>query len=179
MLKLVIPARELFDEEKGQFYTSKEQVISLEHSLVSLAKWESKWGKPFLTKQEKSFSEEIDYIKCMTITQNVDDLVYNSIDTNVLEQIRKYMEAPMTATWFREEKGSASNEIITAEIIYYWMIKLGIPFECQKWHLNRLFTLIRVCSIKEAPQKKMSKKDVFARNRELNNARRKALGTSG
>ncbi|MGB4293547.1 MAG: hypothetical protein WBJ37_11785, partial [Bacteroidales bacterium] len=148
MLQITIPAVELWDERKQEFVTTKEQTLQLEHSLVSISKWESKWCKPFLSKQEKTSEETLDYIKCMTITQNVDPEVYNYLTNKNIEEINNYINAPMTATYFSDEKTSkTSREQVTAELIYYWMIALNIPFECQKWHLNRLLTLIKVCSI--------------------------------
>lgn len=180
MLKITIPAAELYDESKEEFVRTKEQVLQLEHSLVSLSKWESRWCKPFLTKGVKTTQESIDYIRCMTITQNVDPDVYTYITQDVVEQVGNYIEAPMTATTFSKTDRTVTNkEIITAEIIYYWMISLQIPFECEKWHLNRLLTLINVCSIKNAPPKKMGKKDLYARNAALNAARKQALNTTG
>ena len=180
MLRITIPAVELWDEAKQEFISTKEQTLSLEHSLVSLSKWESKWCKPFLTKQEKTFEETLDYIKCMTLTQNVDPEVYKYLTNGNIDEINRYIEAPMTATYFSEDKnGKTSREQITAEIIYYWMISLNIPFECQKWHLNRLLTLIKVCSIKNTPPKKRSKKEIMSRNAALNAARRKRLNTKG
>ena len=180
MLRLMIPSTELWDRNKREFITTKEQALQLEHSLVSLSKWESKWCKPFLTKDKKSVEETIDYIRCMTLTQNVDPHVYNAITNEHIEQVNKYIEAPMTATWFAEEKNSKPNkEQITSELIYYWMIALNIPFECQKWHLNRLLTLVRVCNVKNQPPKKMSKKDLISRNSKLNAERRKLLNTRG
>ena len=180
MLEITIPARELFDDNTQEFFTIKEQTLKLEHSLVSLSKWESKWCKPFLSKEDKSYEETIDYVKCMTITQNVDPKVYECIDANNISKINKYIDAPMTATTFsQEQKGKGNRETITSELIYYWMIALNIPFECQKWHLNRLLTLVRVCSIKNQPSKKMSKRDIMSRNAALNAARRKQLNTKG
>ena len=180
MLQITIPAVELWDERKQEFVTTKEQTLQLEHSLVSLSKWESKWCKPFLTKQEKTFEETLDYIKCMTITQNVDPEVYNYLTNENIEEINKYIEAPMTATYFSDDKtAKSSREQITAELIYYWMIALNIPFECQKWHLNRLLTLIKVCNIKNQPPKKRSRKEIMSRNAALNAARRKQLNTRG
>jgi hypothetical protein len=180
MLQITIPAVELWDERKQEFVTTKEQTLQLEHSLVSLSKWESKWCKPFLSKQEKTFEETLDYIKCMTITQNVDPEVYNYLTNENIEEIKKYIEAPMTATYFSDDKTvKSSREQITAELIYYWMIALNIPFECQKWHLNRLLTLIKVCNIKNQPPKKRSKKEIMSRNAALNAARRKQLNTKG
>ncbi len=180
MLRITIPATELWDEDKEEFINTKEQTLQLEHSLVSLSKWESKWNKPFLSKDAKTEEEELDYIKCMTITQNVDPNVYNFMPLNVREEIKEYINAPMTATWFSEDKTSKSNsEQITSELVYYWMIAQNIPFECEKWHLNRLLTLIKVCNIKSQPPKKMGKKAIMSRNAALNAARRKQLNTKG
>lgn len=180
MLQIIIPASELWDEKTDQFVQTKEQTLQLEHSLVSLSKWESKWCKPFMSKTEKTSEETIDYIRCMTITQNVDNNVYNSITSEIIEQVSAYIEAPMTATTFsNDNKNVINREIITAEIIYYWMVALNIPFECQKWHLNRLLTLINVCNIKNQPKKKTSKRDILSRNAALNAARRERLNTTG
>lgn len=180
MLQITIPATEQFDEIKQEFIESKEQTLQLEHSLVSLSKWESKWCKTFFSKKEKTYEETIDYIKCMTLTKNVNPNVYNNLTQENIDQINKYIEAPMTATTFSEDRTSKANrETVTSELIYYWMIALNIPFECQKWHLNRLLTLIRVCNIKNQPPKKMSKKQIMSRNAALNAARRKQLNTRG
>ena len=141
MRQIIIPKIEMWDEVNEEFIYVEEQTLRLEHSLVSLSKWESKWCKPFLTKENKTIEETIDYIRCMTITQNVDPKVYNCITNEQINQVNQYIEAPMTATWFSKDKNTkTSREQITSELIYYWMISLGIPFECQKWHLNRLLT---------------------------------------
>ena len=181
MLILTIPAIEGFDDEKQEFVCiAKEQTLQLEHSLVSLSKWESKWHKPFISKEEKTVEETIDYIKCMTMTQNVDSNVYNRLTRSNVEEINKYIDNPMTATTFYgDTQKGGSKETITSELIYYWMISLNIPMECQKWHLNRLLTLIRVCNIKNAPPKKMSKREIMSRNAALNAARKKQLNTKG
>lgn len=180
MLQITIPAIELFDEEKQEFINVKERTLQLEHSLVSLSKWESKWCKPFLSNHEKTNEETIDYIKCMTITQNVDPQVYNCLTAENFKQINDYIQAPMTATTFSEDKnGKGGKEIVTAELIYYWMISLNIPSRFEKWHLNRLLTLIRVCNIKNEPPKKRSKRDIMSRNAALNAARKKQLNTRG
>lgn len=179
-ITIVVPSTEFFDPVKDEFFQVKEQTLQLQHSLVSLAKWEQKWNKPFLSKEEKTQEEMLDYIRCMTINQNVDPGVYKRLSSANYEEINKHINAPMTATTFSDKDNRrGSREIITAEIIYYWMISLGIPFECQKWHLNTLLTLIKVCSIKNAPSKKMSKKDLLSRNHSLNMARRNALGSKG
>lgn len=183
MLKIIIPANEFYDEVKEEFVTlSKEQTLQLEHSLVSLRKWESKWHKPFYTKDKtnnKTREESIDYIRCMTLTQNVDPKVYEFITDEQMRQVNEYIEDPMTATTFPKDNHTPNREIITAEIIYYWMITLGIPSEYQKWHLNSLLTLINVCNIKNAPRKKMSKNEIISRNRELNRSRKNSLRTKG
>ena len=180
MLEIVIPETEQKKEVNQEFITSNRQILRLEHSLVSLSKWESKWKKPFLSNKEKTYEETIDYIKCMTLTQNVNDTVYNLLDKDNIEKINKYIGDPMTATTFKEDPNKkGGREIITSELIYYWMISLNIPFECQKWHLNRLLTLIKVCGIKNQPPKKMSKKDVMSRNAALNAARRKQMNSRG
>lgn len=180
MLRITIPAAELWDEVHEEFVYSKEQTLQLEHSLVSLSKWESKWCKAFLTKNEKSTEETIDYIKCMTLTQNVDSEVYNYLTNGNIAQVNNYIEAPMTATYFADDKSAKpSREQITAELIYYWMIALNVPFECQKWHLNRLLTLIKVCNVKNQTPKKRSGKEIMGRNAALNAARKKQLNTRG
>lgn len=181
MLQIDIPLTpELWDDTAQEFILPEIQTIQLEHSLVSLSKWESKWCKPFLSSQEKTDEETLDYIKCMTLTPNVYPDVYNCLTAENVEQINQYIYAPMTATTFSEDKRSKINrEVITAELVYYWMIALNIPFECQNWHLNRLLTLVRVCSIKNQPPKKMSKRDIMSRNAALNEARRKQLNTNG
>lgn len=180
MLQITIPAVELFDETKNEFVSTKEQTLQLEHSLVSLQKWESKWCKPFLSKRDKTAEELLDYVKCMTITQNVDPNIYSFLTNENLKEINSYIEAPMTATTINEDKkAKGSREVVTAELIYYWMFSLNIPFECRKWHLNQLITLVKVCSIKNQPPKKSSKKDLLSRNAALNAARRKKFNTTG
>ena len=179
MLKIVVPASTMFDEKNEVFVSTKEQTLQLEHSLVSLTKWESKWKKPFLSKEAKTFAETSDYIKCMTTTQNVDPLVYLNLSNENIRDVNAYIEDTMTATIIKDDKQKPSREIITSELIYYWMIALTIPFECQKWHLNRLLTLIKVCSIKNSPEKKMTKKEIAQRNTDLNAARKAALKTEG
>jgi hypothetical protein len=180
MLRITIPEAEYFDERTQTFITTKEQTLMLEHSLVSISKWESKWEKPFLSKDKKTTRETVDYIRCMTLTQNVDPNVYLAVNDDIVEQVSRYIDAPMTATWFNEDnnKRGGSGEVVTSEVIYYWMIALNIPPEYQKWHLNRLLTLIRVCNAKNNP-KKMSKKDIFAQNRALNAARKKQSQKKG
>ena len=180
MLRIVIPEGQLFDEKTEEFIYTKQQTLQLEHSLVSLSKWESKWCKPFLSKDTRTFEETIDYVRCMTITQNVDPNIYNFLTNKNIEDVNNYIAAPMTATWFsKNSRKSNSSEQITSELIYYWMISLNIPFECQKWHLNRLLTLIEVCNVKNQPPKKMGRKEIMSRNTALNAARRKQLNSRG
>lgn len=172
--KIIIPDAEFFNENTGEFSYVKGQTITIEHSLVSLKKWEEKWHIPFLS-SDKTLEQTIDYIKLMTITQNVKPELYTALTPENVKEINEYINDPMTATWFNEEqkkKGKKSGEIITAELIYYWMITLQIPVEFQKWHLNSLLTLIQVCNVKNAPPEKMSKRDVLNRYKSINEARR-------
>ena len=186
MLVITIPASkpvEYYDEIKEEFFTkpgTKEQTLQLEHSLVSLSKWESKWCRPFLSSPPATVEETIDYIKCMTITKNVNPEVYDNLTEENIEQIKAYINAPMTATTFYDEKITKRNrEIVTSELIYYWMIALQIPSDYEKWHINRLLTLIRVCNIKNQPPKKRSRREIMSRNAALNEARKRQLNTNG
>lgn len=180
MLQITVPDKELWDECNEEFVYKKGQKLQLEHSLVSLSKWEEKYCKPFLTREEKTIEEITDYVKCMTLTQNVDPEVYDILSNENITEIKKYIEAPMTATRFSDtNKYDYSGEQVTAELIYYQMITLNIPFECRKWHLNKLLTLIKVCSIKNQPPKKRSTREIMRRNSALNSARRKLYNTRG
>ena len=179
MLKITVPEMEFYDEVNNEFIMFNEQVLQLEHSLVSISKWESKWHIPFLDGKDKTLEQIIDYVRCMTITQNVKPEVYNRLTEDNLKAINDYIENPMTATTFSDSNQRPSREIITSEIIYYWMVSFNIPFECQKWHLNKLLTLIKVCNIKNSPPKKMSRQEILSRNRALNEARKKNLNTRG
>lgn len=181
MLRIEVPiSPERWDNKKKEFIAAKVQVLQLEHSLISLSKWESKWCKPFLTNEDKTIEETLDYIKFMTLTPNVNPEVYSHITRANMKEINDYIEAPMTATTFSDDKNTkGKREIITAELIYYWMIALNIPFECQKWHLNKLLTLIRVCNVKNAPPKKRSQKETKSYYEALNAARRKQLNSKG
>ena len=178
MLEILVPEREFYDDDTNQFVVIKPTRLSLEHSLISLSKWESKWKKPFIS-SEKSDEEVVDYIRCMTLTQNVNPFVYFCLSKNNLKSVTDYIDDPMTATKINNAQKKGNKEIITAEIIYYWMVTLNIPFECQKWHLNKLLTLIEVCSIKNQPPKKMSRNEVLRNNRELNAMRRAKHKTRG
>jgi hypothetical protein len=180
MLTIVVPGVEHFDEQSQEFITKDDVTLELEHSLVSLSKWESKHEKPFLGKGEKTAEDVLDYVRLMTLTPDVPEEIFFKLSEENITAINSYIEAKMTATWFNEAPGAPqTRDVITAELIYYWMVEFKIPFECETWHLNRLFTLIRVCNIKQSKPKKMSRSEVAARNRELNNQRRAQLGTKG
>jgi len=181
MLEIVVKPIEWYDEERNLFVElmRKDQTLRLEHSLVSLSKWESKWCKPFLSTDAKTAEEATDYVRCMTLTQNVNPNVYKCLSRANFKAINEYIEAPMTATTFMSQHNQINREIITAELIYYWMIALNIPFECQKWHLNKLLTLINVCNIKNQPDKKMPMQEIYSRNRALNEARKMKYRTKG
>ena len=181
MLQINIPlSPEGWDEEKQEFVEPVTLTLELEHSLVSVQKWESKWHKPFLGREAKTTEETLDYIKCMTLTPNVDPVVYTKLTNENIQAVNDYIGAPMTATTFRKEnKGKGGRETITAELIYYWMVALQIPPEYRFWHLNQLLTLVQVCNIKNEPPKKMSKRDIMSRNAKLNAARRQQMNTTG
>lgn len=182
MLHIVVPLEpERWDEEKEEFIEPKKlATLQLEHSLVSLSKWESKWCKAFLSQKELTDVEILDYIKCMTVTPNVKPEVYEHLTQKNVNEIIGYIKAPMTATYVRDNNSSRiNNEIVTSELIYHWMIELQIPFECQKWHLNRLITLIKVRVAKTNPPKRMSKGEIMKRNADLNSRRRKQLNSKG
>lgn len=187
MLEIKVNSVELFDDDKQEFSTIPETTLHLEHSLISISKWEAKWHKPFMENSDKMTQEEIvDYVKCMTLSSNnVDDKIYWYMSKENIEQIIAYIQNPMTATWFSEDKTNKKHkkEVITSELIYYWMVALQIPFECQKWHLNRLLTLVRVCNAKneeQSPNKpKMTQRQMMARAAALNAQRQAKYNTKG
>lgn len=178
-----IPKQEFFNNETQEFYYTKETTFKIEHSLVAIAKWESKWHVAFLDdKVPKTDEMVIDYVRCMTITQNVDPSVYYYMPTEVIQEINDYIKDPMTATKFSNiTKDPSTGEFITNELVYYWMVTANIPLECEKWHFNRLMTLIRICGEKnkDPNSRKMNRRDVYNQNRALNEARKKALNTRG
>lgn len=182
MLQITIPANEYFVDSTQEFIYVKEQKLNLEHSLISISKWEAKWKKPFLGKDDKTYAESVDYVRCMTLNKDVDQRAYYGIPKAEFDKINKYISDSMTATWFNDNNmpKRRNGTVVTSELIYYWMVAFNIPFDpCEKWHLNRLLTLIRIADIKNQPPKKMKAKDVGARNRALNEARKKKLGTNG
>ena len=169
--KIVIPARDdMWDEENNEFITIKEQTLVIEHSLVSISKWEQKWKRSFINDGPKTYEEFIDYVKCMTIN-NVNDRVYDVLTQENVKEIDDYIGDPMTATTFSDLSPHGSREIVTSELIYYSMIQFGIPHEFEKWHLNRLMALIRVFSIKQEGSKKMSRSEAAAFQRAVNEQR--------
>ena len=178
MLNIRIKPIELFDDDKQEFINIEEQDILLEHSLVSISKWESKWHKPFIS-SSKTNEELIDYIRCMIISDNNDKNIYKYLSNENLNEINEYISDSMTATTFFEQNNNSRKEIITSELIYFWMVSFNIPIQCENWHLNRLLTLIRICSIKNTPAKKMSKNEIMSRNAQLNAMRKQTLHTKG
>lgn len=181
MLELEVKGMELYDESKNEFIQVKPTVLRLEHSLVSISKWEAKWKKPFLVdKPPKTLAESKDYIRCMTLNQNVDPAVYECLGNSHMQKINEYIEDNKTATTFSDHSPTTPNrQIMTSELIYFYMAQYNLPIECQKWHLSRLLTLLRIASIKNAPEKKMSRNAVMSQNRALNAARRKAAHSKG
>lgn len=188
MLEIVLPEVEIWDDNAEEFQFSKGtegKTIQLEHSLISVKKWEAKWHKPFLGKEDKTYKEICDYVRCMTLNHGIPDAAYFPIEPNTLSQIVDYIQDPMTATWFSKEPDQngaprmGKQEVVTAEIIYYWMIALNVPSEYQKWHLNQLLTLIKVLNIKNAPPKKRTKADLLKQHAALNAARHAKHGKKG
>lgn len=182
MLKITIPGREWYSDSEETFSMSRDCSLILEHSLLSVSRWEAKWKIPFLDdKVQKTKEQSIDYVRCMTISQPSDPFVYYNITPDLMKQINEYIGDNQTATFINRKKKSRPpvREPITSELIYYWMISYNIPFECQKWHLSRLLMLIDVCSFKNEPPSKMSKRDVMKRNAALNKARCAKLNTRG
>ena len=180
MLSITTPLIELYDPVSETFTEYKPVNLELEHSLVAISKWESKWMKPFLSNDNKTDDQIYDYILCMiTNRSDIDIQLIKSIPQKLIDNITSYIQSPMTATTINQGNSKSSREIITSELIYYWMISFNVPFECQYWHLNRLLMLINVCNIKNSPPKKASANEIMSRNRALNAARKKALNTSG
>lgn len=192
MLVVVIPEQDLrlFNEitEEFVYVKIKKTELQLEHSLMSLKKWEQKWHRRFIEregeKDKKTTEQTIDYIRCMTLNKNVDPKVYWFIPKEIMTQIEDYIKDPMTATTIKENddlvtKAKRSKEGISAELIYFWMITLGIPFECEKWHLNTLITLIRVCSIKNSKPEKKDPHQLAMERKQENLRRRAKYNTKG
>lgn len=180
MLTIVLQEEEFFDDEKQQFVTQGGVTLHLEHSLVSLSKWEEKFEKPFLSNDKKTPEEILAYIEFMVLDDEIPPGVFDDMSEKVATQINEYINAKMSATWFSEiPTAPRSSEVITSELIYFWLVTYRIPFEVENWHLNRLFNLIKICNIKNAKPKKMSRGEIAARNRQLNEQRKAQLGTRG
>lgn len=184
MLKITIPEREWYDEDKNEFFHTKEAKLQMEHSLISVSKWESKWKKSFLdSKASLTADAMIDYFRCMVVSPpNIDPIIFQGITQDLYDEIVRYINDPMTAVKFYEDKDGPKSSIkdtVTSDLIYYWMIANQIPPEYEKWHLNRLMTLIRICGMKQAPNKTMSKAELARRNRALNASRRAQLHSKG
>lgn len=185
MLELKIKSQEYFNEKTSEFVNLPSITLKLEHSLLSISKWEAKSHKRFLNQDKNNkltSSEMLDYIRCMTLNHDVPDIVYYSLSEHHMEKIKDYIEDSRSVFALVCESSCThrkSNEAISSELVYYWMTVFNIPFECEKWHFNRLMTLIQICSIKNQPSKKMSKGSVMKQNAALNAARRKAGNTRG
>lgn len=183
MLVFNVPDLRLYDEERNTFFTYPGFVLTLEHSLLSISKWESVWKKPFLSDKPKTKDEMVDYLRRMTISPpeyKIPSWVYEALPSDITRAIAEYIEDPKTATTFSKRTQTSRNkEVITSELIYYWMVAQNIPFDAEKWHLNRLLTLINVCSIKNTPPKKLNRRDILERNTKLNEERRRLLKSSG
>lgn len=179
MLTIHIPGTEFYDEVSEEFTTTEPVTLELEHSLVSVSKWESRYCKPFLSQDARTSEETINYVRDMTLTHGVDPMVYLAIPDPVLAEIGAYISSPQSATTITEVGVKPTRQVITSELIYYWMVALTIPFECENWHINRLLMLIRVCNAKNSTKDKVNRADLLARNRRLNEERKALYGTNG
>lgn len=180
MLRIEIPEREYFDERTERFGTIKATTLYLEHSLISISKWEAKWHLPFFD-SEKTNEQTLDYIRCMILNREIDEKSYyvNLLTADDIKKINDYINDPMTATVITDDGKRGRNQKVTSELIYCWMIQFNIPAEFEKWHINRLIMLIRVCGEENKPKKKMSRKEIMAQNKALNAARKARLNTRG
>lgn len=181
MLTIKLETTRFFNEATDEIITVPGREIQMEHSLISLSKWESKWKVPFLSDNPRTTEQTLDYLACMTITKGIDPMVFQSLPSATTEEISKYINDAQTATTI-SNNGNKSRQIITAEVIYGWMVALQIPFECEKWHLNRLLTLVQVCNENNKGDKKMSRSErasAIERRKAMNQARRQAMGTTG
>ena len=181
MLPITVPAREMWNEEAQMFFTIPETPLQLEHSLLSISKWEAKWKKPFLETKQLTPAEWRDYVRCMTLSpKNPDPTVYICLTAKNLADVKAYVNDPMTATTIKEQNNRGGRgQFVTSELIYYWMVAAQIPFECERWHLNRLMVLIRICGEKSKPPKKMSKRENARSRSALNAQRRAAMHSNG
>ena len=180
MLRIVIDGTEFYNEETETFETVGDIVLELEHSLVSLSKWESKYQKPFLSTIDKTPEELIDYVRFMILNESEVAGKELKLSSSNLDSIQEYIDSPESATTFGQmPETRGRGETITSELIYFWLVNYTIPFEVEKWHLNRLFSLVRVCNVKNTKPTKMSAKAIADRNRQINEARKRELGTSG
>ena len=182
MLTIIVPGREAFDDKKQEFYKiEKDEELQLEHSLLSLSKWEAIWHKPYLDTEDKTVEETMSYIKCMIVNgKKIDDSIFERFTAQNLKDIKDYIKDPMTATWITDKgQKSHTSEKTTSELIYYWMITFGIPFECEKWHLGRLMTLIRVCNAKQEKPQAMKPNDILRQHAAINAKRKAKYHTHG
>lgn len=180
MLRIFVKGKELFDETSQEFINVNDTVLELEHSLISVSKWESKWHKPFISSKNKTEEETFDYVRCMTMNKGVSPYVYLILSDENIKDIEDYINDSQTALYMNDDKKGGSQKVITNEIIYSWMIQFGIPVQFEKWHLNRLLTLIKVMDRRTSPPgKRMTKREIMQRNSEINKARRKKLNSKG
>jgi hypothetical protein len=173
---------EYWDNEKQEFIYPEKGSLLLEHSLLSISKWEAIWHKPYMGSENKTNEEFYSYIKCMSLKGEPDDKILNSLTRDNLEDILTYIENPMTATTVKEDASSVCGtpkNFVTSELLYAYMVNYNIPVEFENWHINRLLTLIRLCSSKQEKPKKMSQAEIMRENARINAMRRSKLGSKG
>lgn len=179
MLKITVGDKEVYDESIQEFKAQGGVVLELEHSLVSLSKWESEFEKPFLTNDPKSGLEIIGYVRAMCLRPDIQETVFQKLSGENFQEINSYIDSKMSATWFNEKQSERSREVVTSELIYYWMTVYRIPFTCETWHLNRLFTLIRICNVKQDKPKPMTRAEQASEQRRINAERRARFNSTG
>lgn len=180
MLTITILGDEHYNEVTNEFSHHGNVVLEFEHSLVSVSKWESKFIKPFLTDDPKTAEEMLYYIECMILTKDYPSNILDALTQTNVREINEYIASPQSGTVFKETKQYRKNpEQISAELIYYWLVAYKIPFECETWHLNRLFALIRICSIKNDTGNKKSPREQAQSNAQLNEERKRQFNTNG
>lgn len=178
MLEIELEELEAWDDKKQEFVVLKNEVVCLEHSLKSISEWEAKWKVPFLDTTPRTKQMILDYVSCMVVSE-VPKGFLERLKTRDFSRIQEYIDDSRTASWISSEDNTNDGSKVTSELIYYWMVTAGIPFSAEEWHLNRLMMLIKIYGEKNKPEKKRSREDILERNRELNEKRRREMGTNG
>jgi hypothetical protein len=180
MLTITVLGEEHWDQENEKFVYPDSFKLELEHSLVSLSKWESKWEVPFLGEKPKTTEMVLDYIECMILTPDPPADWISKLSKENIEEITAYFDSKQSATWFNDHHPEPkTGETITSELVYYWLDICDIDWQAQYWHLNRLLTLVKIHTVKQAKPKPMSRSEMLRRRRALNKQRLKEMEEGG